>query len=321
MPGDSSPSVLEELAALPATLHEALAPPDSGLPLDLRRSVIRAQLETVHAELVSPFPGAVSGCTVEDLTLDEMRLRVYRPTAATDGLLAAFVFIHGGGWWQGWIDSSVIDTTCRERCVGAGVVVVSVGYRKAPEHPFPAPLDDVVEALRWTHRESAALGIDPARIGIGGQSAGANLAAAAVLRNRDEGGPAIALQLLEVPVLDLTLVPASSLGSDAELEGLRECVDLYLGDTAQALLPYASPLLAADVSGLPPTHIMVAGLDPLRDDGSAYAARLSDSGVDATLTSYPQHLHATPILSVLTEGRRWRDEVIEASRKLLSAPA
>jgi acetyl esterase len=231
------------------------------------------------------------------------------------------VFVHGGGWWQGWIDSSVIDTTCRERCVGAGVVVVSVGYRKAPEHAFPTPLDDVLAALQWTHNNATALGIDAGRIGIGGQSAGANLAAAAALRNRDEDGPHVAMQLLEVPVLDLTLELASANGTDEELDGLRECVDFYLDDPEHAHLPYASPLRANDLTRLPPTHVMVAGLDPLRDDGSAYAARLADAQLDVTLTAYPQHLHATPTFTALAEGRRWRDEVVDVTRRLLAAPS
>lgn len=313
---EHSPTVLEALAALPVELQVALTPPSPELDLAERRAVVRAQLEVMHAELAEP--GLAVGA-IDEVRLDSVDLRIYHPYGTTETVRPAFVFVHGGGWWQGWIDSPTTDTTCRERCARGDVVVISVGYRKAPEHRYPAGLDDVVTALNWVHDHAQELGIDPRRIGVGGQSAGANLAAAAALRAREAGGPPLALLLLEVPALDLTLERAAALASLGELDGLHEGVDLYLNAAHDASDPWASPLLAPDLTGLPPTHVMVAGLDALRRDGLDFADRLCEAGVVATSTTYPQHLHASPMLTkLLPEARRWRDEVVAMTARLHS---
>lgn len=316
--GSSAETVPAALGGLPVELLQALAMPEADLSVDMRRDVIREQLALVHRELVEPGPEVSS---VQDVDLDGLALRVYHPLRPVDGGTSpAFVFAHGGGWWQGWIDTDVVDTTCRERCAGAGVVVVSVGYRKAPEHPYPAPLDDVMTALRWVHDSAEQLGVDVTRVGVGGQSAGANLAAAAVVRSVAEGGPAIAMQLLESAPLDLTFSqPAMLLTSGPDLAGVQECVDFYVPDPARLQDADVSPLAAEDLTGLPPTHVMTGGLDAIRDDGAAYAARLRQCGVETTWSHYPGHLHASPMFTrLLPSARAWRDEAVAVIRALLA---
>jgi acetyl esterase len=168
-------------------------------------------------------------------------------------------------------------------------VVVSVDYRLAPENPYPAGLEDCEAVLRWMARNGAEIGGDPARIAIGGVSAGGNLAAALALKMRDEGGPSIAFQYLQVPATDLTgerewrsfrEVGVGFVPSVAEIERV---IEAYVPDTARRHEPYASPLLADDLTGLPPAFVVTALFDPVRDQGEAYARRLEEAGVPVKL--------------------------------------
>jgi acetyl esterase len=223
----------------------------------------------------------------------EVPVRVYRPANAP-APAPCLVYFHGGGWVIGTLDST--DTICRAVANRAGCVVVSVDYRLAPEHPFPAPLDDCYAALVWVAEHGTELGTDTTRLAVGGDSAGGNLAAAVALRARDENGPALRLQLLVYPVTDHGYDTASyrenGEGRLLTTDMMRWFWDHYLGSSGQGGNPLASPLRAADLAGLPPALVLTAEYDPLRDEGEAYAARLAEAGVPVTQTRYAGQIHA-----------------------------
>lgn len=229
----------------------------------------------------------------------KIRCRIYRPSDEPG--LPAHVALHGGGWWQGSIDDRICDAICRQRCMQAHVVVVAVGYRLAPEHPFPTGLNDAYATLCWLIQHAARLHIDAENISVGGSSAGANLAAALAIKARDLGRPQISFQLLEVPALDLTLTTARHTAATAVGHDMADELDVavtrYLTDPTQAKQPLASPLLADDLRGLPPAVIFTAEHDPLRADGERYAARLNASGVPARAIRHPGALHGSAMLT------------------------
>jgi acetyl esterase len=176
-------------------------------------------------------------------------------------------------------------------CAGAACVVVSVDYRLAPEHKFPAGIDDCLIATRWAAAHAAELGADPARIAVAGDSAGGNMAAVTALRVRDEGGPALCGQLLLYPVTDYNTPGTPSYEQNAEGYGLtRDTMKWfwahYLADPSEGMHPHASPLRAENLSGLPPALVVTAEYDPLRDEGEFYAERLRAAGVPTSLTRY-----------------------------------
>lgn len=267
-------------------------PPAHELPLEQAR-----QQYEMFGALNGPVP---DGVTVTDDKADgpsgPVPLRVYTPVGAEleAGVLRPLVvYLHGGGFTIGSPQSH--DVVCRQLADGAGAVVVSADYRLAPEHPYPAALDDAYAATVWAAAEAGRLGVDPARLAVAGDSAGGNLAAAIALRARDTGGPAIAFQLLVYPCLD----PAGSYPSMAEnAEGYLLTRDTmawfwanYLGATADPADPYVSPLAAPDLAGLPPALVITAEFDPLRDEGEAYAARLASAGVPVTASCYGGLVH------------------------------
>jgi acetyl esterase len=220
----------------------------------------------------------------------ELPVRIYRP--GPDRPLGALVYFFGGGWVLGSIDTS--DGICRSLANAAGCVVVTPGYRLAPEARFPAAVHDCHCAVRWVAANAAELGVDPARLAVGGDSAGGNLAAAVTLLARD-GGPALAGQLLVYPNTDyLADTPSRRENADPWLFN-RTSVDWYwshyLDSPADGGNPLASPLRAEDLSGLPPALVITAEFDPLRDQGEQYAHRLADSGVPVELTRYPGMVH------------------------------
>lgn len=219
-------------------------------------------------------------------------LRLYRPAAKDDGALPLLVYFHGGGWVLGGIDSH--DGLCRRLANGSGCAVASVEYRLAPEHPFPAAIEDATAALQALSRMAASLGLDPGRIAVGGDSAGGTLAAVAALRARDEGGPRLAFQLLLYPVCDMAMDAASHVAfaeghllTRATLEWFRKH---YLGETGPDDWR-ASPLRAESLAGLPPAFVLTASHDPLRDEGEAYARRLVEAGVPTTTWRVEGMLH------------------------------
>jgi acetyl esterase/lipase len=216
-----------------------------------------------------------------------LRLRIYRPSGK--GPFPLLAFFHGSGFVLCSLDTH--DGICRNLCAGAGCVVVSVDYRLAPEHKFPAGLDDCVFATRWIAEHASELEGDATRLVVGGDSAGGNLAAAATLRLRDQGGLPLVGQLLIYPVTDYHTPGTPSYRENAEGYGLtRDTMvwfwDHYLTGSAQAADPYASPLQASDLANLPPALVQTAEYDPLRDEGEAYAAKLRAAGTPATLTRW-----------------------------------
>jgi acetyl esterase/lipase len=240
------------------------------------------------------FGAVVPGTAVRDLSLSgpggDLPVRVYRPAAADSGPRPLILYVHGGGFVFG--DLRMGDWMCSSVAVTVGAVVVSVDYRLAPAHPFPAAVEDCYAALTWAAGNAADLGATPAgeatalRVGVMGESAGGNLSAVLCLLARDRGGPGISHQALLYPATDMTRTsPAAAhslIISEPDMLAFRR---LYLG-AADPANPLASPLLAADHSGLPPALIQVAEHDPLRDDGVRYAAALRSAGVPVRFTEY-----------------------------------
>jgi acetyl esterase len=211
-----------------------------------------------------------------------IRARLYRPRALRGQSAApALVYLHGGGWVVGGLDD--YDAVCRALAEQAGCVVISVDYRLAPEHRFPAAVDDALAAFREVHARSEELGIDPRRLAVGGDSAGGNLSAVLCQQQREVGGPMPRFQLLVYPATDLAGFTRSRQlfghGYFLEESTIQWFLDHYLADREQALDVRASPLRARDFSALPPALLLVAGFDPLRDEGLAYADALRAAGV------------------------------------------
>jgi acetyl esterase len=234
------------------------------------------------------------------------------------------VYMHGGGFIVGDAEGDKVRPAQIASEIGA--VVVSVDYRLAPEHPFPAAVEDCYAALRWTAENAAGLGIDPDRIGIGGLSAGAGLAAGTALLARDRGGPALCFQMLDIPELDHRLeTPSMQQLTDAPLWNLPNAMESwrhYLGASKDGgpVSPYASPAIAEDLSGLPPAYVSVCEFDPLRDEGMAYAQRLVQHRVPTELHLFPGTFHGSGgLVPMAGVSRRMRAELIEATRRGLSA--
>ena len=222
----------------------------------------------------------------------EIPIRVYWPRE--NGPLPVLVYYHGGGWVVGNLDTN--DSLSRLLANKASAVVVSVDYRLAPEDRFPAAVDDCYAALEWVSRNADRLNVDPSRIALGGGSAGGNLTAAVALMARDRAGPRLAYQVMFYPATDLLDLSTDSHRDFADGYGLTgEQVeffrDSYLPEVADRKNPYASPLLAESLEGLPPAIVITAGFDVLRDEGIAYAERLEAAGVPTIRAHYPSMIH------------------------------
>ncbi|MFJ5921866.1 alpha/beta hydrolase [Kitasatospora sp. NPDC092948] len=326
-------------------------PPLYTLTLDRARA---ADLADLRAAAGAGEPVAA----VQEFTIDgpggPLTLRHYRPqapatametataavvatdtatgTAKVDGLGPALLYLYGGGWALGSLETG--DPICRALANATRADVLAVGYRHAPEHRFPAAVHDCWAALDWIARNAPRLGLDPARIAVGGDSAGGNLAAALTLLARERGGPGIVHQLLVYPNTDYRVSPAvdSSMLVDGGADG-REDPALfnrhsvawywshYLADPADAAHPLASPLRATDHRGLPPATVITAEYDPLREEGEQYAAALRAAGVPVTLRRYPGMPHgffAMP--GVLDDGREAQLFAAEQLRAAYEAP-
>jgi acetyl esterase len=223
----------------------------------------------------------------------EIPLRFYRGRNAPGSEAPALVYFHGGGWVLGDLDSH--DAVCRRLANDAACVVVSVDYRLAPEHRFPAAVDDCAAATRWVVAEAASLGIDPARVAVGGDSAGGNLAAVIALMARDAIVPAIRFQLLIYPATDMAgRYPSAERTMSGLLlttPGMRWFIDLYLNRAEEALDWRASPLRAGHLSGVAPAIVFTAYHDPLCDEGEAYGERLEREGVHVNRVRFGDQIH------------------------------
>lgn len=244
-------------------------------------------------------------------------VRAYRP--AGDGPLPVVAYFHGGGWVVGSLDS--FDTVCRALANASGAVVASVAYRLAPDHRFPAALDDCLSCTRWLAAEAGGLGADASRLAVAGDSAGGSLAAVVARRVRDEGGPPLRAQALIYPVTDAAADTASyrefAEGFGLSALGMARYWTLYL-DGAGALVPDASPLRAGDLAGLPPAIVITAAADVLRDEGEAYADALAAAGVPVSRRRYPAVHGFWRWLAATRLSREAVDSVGAELRKALS---
>ncbi|HKD66841.1 MAG TPA: alpha/beta hydrolase [Candidatus Binataceae bacterium] len=247
-----------------------------------------------------------------------LAVRIYTPEAPAPR--PAIVYFHGGGWVLGNLDGS--DAQCRALTNAAGCVTVSVDYRLAPEAKFPAPAEDCYAATLWVSENAASLGCDPRRIAVAGTSAGANLAAVVPLMARDRGRPAIAFQVLVYPITDGAMNTRSyqenAKGYFLTAASMAWFWNQYLSDEKDRIHPYASPINAADLRGLPPALVITAEFDPLRDEGETYAERLRASGVPVTCTRYDGTIHSFVSMSaILDAGKRAFEQIVAALKDAL----
>jgi acetyl esterase len=247
----------------------------------------------------------------------EIPVRIYRPQA--DEPLPVVVYFHGGGFVIGDIASH--DTICQRLAAGVPALVVSVDYRLAPEHRFPAAVVDCDAATRWVSAHASELGGDPARLAVAGDSAGGNLSAVVARRARDAGGPPIAFQLLVYPGTDMTCALPShtenGTGYLLDSDTINWFFEHYLAD-ADPRDPDASPLFVDDLSGLPPALVVTAEFDPLRDEGEAYAERLRQAGVSVTTSRYDGMIHGFYGLDrVFDSAKKATAETVTALRDAL----
>lgn len=295
---------------------------DAGFPPvhTMTGAQARATIRSRFVPAADPEPvGAVSDTSIPGPGGD-IAVRIYRPV--TDAAaLPVVVYAHGGGFVFCDLDSH--DGLCRNLANRVGAVMVSVDYRLAPEHPWPAAADDLYAAVRWINDNADALGIDAGRIVVGGDSAGGNLAAVTALMARDRGGPGLAGQLLLYPVI------AADFGTESyrafgrgyynPKPALQWYWDQYVPTVAERSHPYASPL-GADLHGLPTAVVVIAGHDPLRDEGVAYADALETAGVSVTRLSYQGGVHGFLTMPMLDLAQRARADVSREVAQLVSRP-
>jgi acetyl esterase/lipase len=303
----------------------ALLPSTDGSDLEAARAMLD--------DLLAPLNAAVdtTGIAVSDHHVPgpdgapDVLVRVYAPDSpATAGGRPALLDIHGGGFTTGSIEME--HGFCASVVRDLGIVAATVEYRLAPEHPFPAAIEDCYAALGWLHRSADVLGVDPSRIGIGGQSAGGGLAAGTALLARDRGGPPLCFQFLGIPELDHRLETASMRAfTDTPLWSQPQAVlswQRYLGtDHTGEVSPYASPSVASDLAGLPPTYLTTMEFDPLRDEGILYALRLMEAGVQVELHSFPGTFHGSSLMTGAAVSRRAGEELLVALRRGLKVTA
>ena len=268
-------SMLEQMAAAGAPALSEMSPQDA-----------RAMYREMQAPL--PKPELAS---VEDTEADKTPVRIYRTSEA---LSPCVVYFHGGGWVIG--DLETHDSVCRQLALGTGATVMAVDYRLAPEHPFPAALDDCYAAACWASSHAVELNIDPNRMAVAGDSAGGNLATCVCLRIKAEGGPRLCHQLLVYPATDTAMDTASHKENAEGYLLTRDSMvwfwDHYLGKGgANKSSPYAAPIKAESLAGLPPACIITAEFDPLRDEGEAYGKALAAAGVPTLVKRFDGMIH------------------------------
>ena len=299
-----------------------LAPLAELIPVSDLTDVVEARRWL--GELIAPMNDGVdtTGVTIRDREIPgpdgPVPVRIYAPgQAGPEGGRPALLDIHGGGFVVGSIamEHGLAVQVARD----LGAVVVAVEYRLAPEHPFPAGLEDCYATLCWMRDNAPELGIDTGRIGVGGQSAGGGLTAATVLLARDRKGPAVCFQFLGIPELDHRL----------ETTSMRTFVDTpmwhranaelswryYLGPDVADVSPYASPAVASDLAGLPPAYVTTMEFDPLRDEGITYALRLMEAGVSVELHTFPGTFHGSAAVTGAAVSRRAHQELLVALRR------
>ena len=255
----------------------------------------------------------------------DVSIRVYRPESQGEESVSGLLFIHGGGFVIGSLDSE--HGSCLALCRDLGIVIVSVDYRLAPEHPYPAGLEDCYAALEWFHDEAGALGVDGARIGVYGQSAGGGLSAGLALLCRDRQGPSLCFQYLGIPELDDRLdTPSMQAFTDTPMWARPSAIlswDYYLGEHYErgaADVPvYAAPARASDLVGLPPAYISTMEFDPLRDEGLLYGLKLLQAGVSTEIHSFPRTFHGSSLVASAEVSQRAYADTLAVLRRGLGA--
>jgi acetyl esterase len=287
------PAILDpDSAAVYQAFQEAGRPPYETLtPAEARAYYLQARLVTnpEPPELKSVAPLSIPS------PAGAIPARIYTPLKLRDvnGLAPGLVFFHGGGWVIGDLESH--DVVCRKLAHEGELIVISIDYRLAPEHKFPAAVDDAIAATKWISENAKQLGIDAARLMVGGDSAGGNLAAVVTLSARDGNGPAISGQVLIYPATDFSMKHPSHSEPETSIllthTVIRWFRDHYLNNPADAADWRASPARAKSLAGLPPAYVLTAGADPLRDEGFEYAERLKAAGVAVTFRTFPGQFH------------------------------
>jgi acetyl esterase len=287
------PVVLDaDAAAVFTAFQEAGRPPyETVSPTEARELYLRGRTVTnpEPPELLSVAPLKIPSPT------GSIPARLYTPKTLrkANGLAPCLVFFHGGGWVIGDLDSH--DVVCRKLAHEGELIVISVDYRLAPEHKFPAAVDDAIAATKWIAANGGQLGIAPSRLMVGGDSAGGNLAAVVALAARDGDGPEIAGQLLVYPATDFAMTHASHREPETSIllthSVIKWFCNHYLRGASDVDNWKASPARAATLAGLPPAYVLTAGADPLRDEGDEYAQRLKAAGVAVTYRHFPGQFH------------------------------
>jgi acetyl esterase/lipase len=295
--------VLEQIAALGLPPNHLVSPAQARINMKSRPRIAGPEVAKVEDRLI-PGPGV------------DLPVRIYTPEGF--GPFPILVWFHGGGWVVG--DLETADPTARQLAVGVNCLVISVDYRLAPETKFPGPADDCYAATIWAVQQATRLHGDPSRIAVGGDSAGGNLAAAVTLMARDRGGLSLAFQLLVYPVtacdFDSTSYRQRAEGYGLTLDAMRWYWDHYLQAPADASNPYAAPLTAQNLKGVPPALVITAEYDPLCDEGEAYAKQLQAAGVPTTCTRYDGMIHGFfGMAAVLDKGQQAVAEACAALRQ------
>lgn len=277
-----------------------------------------------HTDPVSRVAGVA---TVRDVTIDsyedgQFTARLYTP--AGTGPFPIHVYFHGGGWIVGSAYDDRTDLFCQQRCAETESVVLNVDYRLAPEFTFPTGVEDCYQSIVWASEHAAEIGGDPSRLSVGGASAGGNLAAAVSVMTQDRGGPRLTLQLLEIAEVDCTKSTYMWRYGSPDYDVTRKDdllgVDMYLPDPRDKVHPYASPMMAPDLSGVAPLYALSAEFDPRRDGVEMYAARISDAGGQAVARTMLGHIHGSNMLLDNWEpARQWHREANAVLRHVNAA--
>jgi acetyl esterase len=320
-----SPTLDPDTQRLLDALDAAGAPDVEEMSVEQARqsASMRSVIESLGATPLAP----VAVASVEELEVPTpggpIPTRVYRPATPLDDPPPLLVWMHGGGFVLGNLDSA--DGSSRELCEGAGVIVVNVDYPLAPEHPFPAAPDACHAVTAWLAEHHEQIGFDPARLAVGGESAGGNLAAATALLAARRGGPAICLQLLIYPMVDASAgqpsIHENGTGYFLTEQRIEWFWGKYLPDPAGRTDPIASPLAATELASQPPAIVVTAELDPLRDEAEVYAEHLRAAGVEATTTRHEGLVHGfVPMASLSVRARAALESTVAAFRERLLAP-
>ncbi len=289
-------AVLDQFAKFGVPPIESMSPENARNTPTLKNAVEEMTAESVTARattLAKPMPqpvGKIDHILIPG-TIGDLLARVFTPKG--DEAFPVVVYFHGGGWVIANLD--VYEPSCRALCNEAEAIIVSVAYRQAPEHKYPAAAEDAHAAVQWVMQNARSLGGDPSRVAVAGESAGGNLATVACLKARDEGGQMPIAQLLVYPVTDASM-NTPSYTEQANAKPLNSAMMTwfwkhYLENQSQGSEAYASPLRADSLSGLPPAIVITAENDPLRDEGEAYAKRLADEGVSVDMKRFDGVMH------------------------------